>query len=119
MFDTKAKPSTPEQYQPYGFIHARCLPTTVSHFQLKHLYSIAIMYQPYPSFIPDGALNGVSVSNFQPSFVLYNSLATFMSQQLCNEVEWQGKANKSTTPRTAQERAALGGIRTHDTLQSR
>ena len=37
-----------------------------------------------------------------------------------NEVERQGKANKSTTPRTALSfQGALGGTRTNDALQSR
>ena len=51
----------------------------------------------------------------------YNNLrkTTCMSQQLGNEVEKQGKANKSTTPRTALSCALVGGIRTNDTLQSR
>ena len=48
----------------------------------------------------------------------------YMCQQLGNEVERQGKANKSTTPRTAlsfqgkKELYSLGGIRTYDTLLS-
>ena len=50
-----------------------------------------------------------------------DKVCIYMSRQLGNEVERQGKANMSTTPRTALSlrRAALGGIRTHDTLQSR
>ena len=55
----------------------------------------------------------------------YTYIADIMSQQLRSEVERrQGKANKSTIPRTAlfskeKRRAALGGIRTHDALLSR
>ena len=50
--------------------------------------------------------------NAEPTLALVCIIAA--CQQLGNDIERQGKANKLTTPRIV-----LGGIRTHDTLQSR
>ena len=64
------------------------------------------------------------IASKQLLYTLHFCYTKYTCQQLGIEVESQGKANKSTTPRTAlsfqgKKRAVLGGIRTHDTLQSR
>ena len=68
-------------------------------------------------------------TNIHTAVVLGESrVSVHVDQMRQNEVRWcstaKGTANKSTTPRTAlsfqgKERAAPGGIRTHDTLLSR
>ena len=75
----------------------------------------AVLFLEKLSWLP---FNSSSIHIMSLASVLCKCLC--MSQQLGNEVERQGKARQTSQLHPGQlRRAALGGIRTHDTLQSR